>query len=240
MGSRRGEDALPDTRDPLMATANILLIESGRASAPSFASALEKKGYAVSIHHGLESALDSTEKAMPDIVVLDAASMQTSGTRMCRATRARLDGVPIVLIAAEDTRPDPGNGATQTLVHPFTPRKLLNRVARLLPGDERFSLELGPFQLNLAQRKLRCLGRESRLTPKQVRLLEIFMQNPGRLLSRQALIRQVWHTDYTGDTRTLDVHMSWLRRAIEPDPKKPRFLKTIRGMGYRLDLPTDD
>jgi DNA-binding response OmpR family regulator len=151
-----------------------------------------------------------------------------------------LNGVPIVLIAPEETRPDPGNGATQTLVHPFTPRKLLNRVARLLPGDERFSMELGPIQLNLAQRKLRCMGRESRLTPKQVRLLEIFMQNPGRLLTRPALIRQVWHTDYTGDTRTLDVHMSWLRRAIEPDPKKPRFLKTIRGIGYRLDLPTGD
>src|SRR3989304_3913521 len=120
-----------------MATANILLIESGRASAPSFASALEKKGYAVSIHHGLESALVFAKEAMPDIVVLDAASMQTSGTRMCRATRARLDGVAIVLIAPEDTQPDPGNGATQTLVHPFTPRKLLNRVARLLPGDER-------------------------------------------------------------------------------------------------------
>jgi DNA-binding response OmpR family regulator len=233
-------DALPDVWDPRMPTANILLIESGRASAPSFVSALEKKGYAVSIHHGLESALASAKDTTPDIVVLDAASMQTSGTRMCRATRAKLNGVPIVLVVPENTRPDPGNGATQTLVHPFTPRKLLNRVARLLPGDERFSMELGPIQLNLAQRKLRCLGRESRLTPKQVRLLEIFMQNPGRLLTRQALIRQVWHTDYTGDTRTLDVHMSWLRRAIEPDPKEPRFLKTIRGMGYRLDMPTSD
>jgi DNA-binding response OmpR family regulator len=112
-------------------------------------------------------------------------------------------------------------------------------VARLLPGDERYSMELGPIQLNLAQRKLRCLGRESRLTPKEVRLLEVFMQNPGKLLTRQTLIRQVWHTDYTGDTRTLDVHMSWLRRAIEPDPRQPRFLKTIRGMGYRLDLGSE-
>jgi DNA-binding response OmpR family regulator len=220
-----------------MATATILLIESGRASVPSFASALEKKGFGVSIHHAIEPALSAAEGLHPDIVVLDAASMQTSGTRMCRAARARLDGVPIVLVAPENSRPDPGNGASLTLVQPFTPRKLLNRITRLLPGDERYSLELGPIVLNLAQRKLRCQGRDSRLTPKQVRLLEVFMQNPGKLMTRQTLIRQVWHTDYTGDTRTLDVHMSWLRRAIEPDPKRPRFLKTIRGMGYRLDLP---
>jgi DNA-binding response OmpR family regulator len=220
-----------------MATATILLIESGRASVPSFASALEKKGFGVSVHHAIGPALSAAEELHPDIVVLDAASMQTSGTRMCRAARSRLDGVPIVLVAPENSRPDPGNGASLTLLQPFTPRKLLNRITRLLPGDERYSLELGPIVLNLAQRKLRCQGRDSRLTPKQVRLLEVFMQNPGKLMTRQALIRQVWHTDYTGDTRTLDVHMSWLRRAIEPDPKRPRFLKTIRGMGYRLDLP---
>lgn len=220
-----------------MAMASILLIESGRANAPSFASALEKKGYQVAIHHGLDAGLEYAERTPPDLLVLDAASMHTSGTRMCRAARARLNGVPILLVAPDGTRPDPGNGASQTLVHPLTPRKLLNRVARLLPGDERYTMELGPIQLNLAQRKLRCLGREARLTPKEVRLLEVFMQNPGRLLTRQTLIRQVWHTDYTGDTRTLDVHMSWLRRAVEPDPKHPRFLKTIRGIGYRLDVP---
>jgi DNA-binding response OmpR family regulator len=124
-----------------------------------------------------------------------------------------------------------------TLIHPFTPRKLLNRVARLLPGDESFTLEVGPIRLNLAQRKVFAYRKEARLTPKQAKLLEVFMLNPGRLMTRKSLIRQVWHTDYTGDTRTLDVHMSWLRSAIEPDPKKPIFLKTIRGMGYRFDLP---
>jgi DNA-binding response OmpR family regulator len=69
------------------------------------------------------------------------------------------------------------------------------------------------------------------------KLLELFLQSPGKLLTRKTIIRKIWHTDYTGDTRTLDVHMSWLRKAIEPDPKRPRYIKTIRGMGYRLDLP---
>jgi DNA-binding response OmpR family regulator len=220
-----------------MATANIFLIESSRANAPSFAPALEKKGYAVSVYHKIDSALKATEKKTPDLIVLDAASMKTSGTRLSRKARAKLHTVPIILVSPVATIPDPGSGASLTLVHPFTPRKLLNRVARLLPGDEIYTLEAGPIKLNLAQCKVRCLKKKVRLTPKQAQLLEVFMHNPGRLMTRKRLIRQVWHTDYTGDTRTLDVHMSWLRRAIEPDPKRPRFLKTIRGMGYRLDIP---
>jgi DNA-binding response OmpR family regulator len=217
----------------------ILLIESERANAPSFAPALEKKGYAVVTRHQVEAALAKLADAPPDLLILDAASMKTSGTRMSRAARGALNGVPIVLIAPEGSQPDPGNGATVTLVHPFTPRKLLNRVARLLPGDDSFSLEVGPIKLNLAQRKVRCRGKDARLTPKQARLLEVFMHNPGKLLTRATLIRQVWHTDYTGDTRTLDVHMSWLRNSLDEDPRRPALLKTIRGMGYRLDVPAE-
>jgi DNA-binding response OmpR family regulator len=219
--------------------AKILLIESARASAPSVAPALTKKGYDVLVQRKFDKAISTAEATSPDMVILDAASMQASGTRMCRALRARLDGMPIILLASEGTQPGPGSGATQTLVHPFTPRKLLNQVARILPGDEKYNLVVGPIQLNLAQRKVRCSGREVRLTPKEAKLLELFMLNPGRLFTRKALIREVWHTDYTGDTRTLDVHMSWLRKAIEQNPNRPKILKTIRGIGYRLDLPRD-
>jgi len=220
-----------------MTIANVLLIESGRTSVPSFAPALEKKGYSVTIHHKLDRALNAAAKKSPDIVVLDAASMRTSGTRMCRTVRSQLNGLPIILVSPAGSRPDPGNGASMTLIHPFTPRKLLNRIARLLPGDDSYLIEVGPIKLNLAQRKVLSYDKESRLTPKETKLLEVFILNPGRLLTRKALIREVWHTDYTGDTRTLDVHMSWLRNAIEPDSTHPVFLKTIRGMGYRFDLP---
>lgn len=220
-----------------MNSPTILLIESGRASAPSLAPVLEKKGYRVTVQHRADSALSAAQKNEPDLVVLDAASMQASGARMTRALGAGLNGVPILLVSPKGTDPESITGPDVVLVHPFTPRKLINRVARLLPGDSRDLMEVGPIRLNLAQRTVRCLGRESRLTPKEARLLEVFLQNPGKLLTRASLIRQVWHTDYTGDTRTLDVHMSWLRRAIEPDPEHPRFLTTIRGVGYRLDLP---
>jgi DNA-binding response OmpR family regulator len=220
-----------------MTSAKILLIESGRTSAPSFGSALEKKGYEVTVRHDVDGALAKSRSPEPDIVVLDAASMRTPGTRLCRRLRSHMDGTPIILLSPEGTQPEPGSGASLILVQPFTARKLLNRVARMIPGDERFNLEVGPLKLNLAQRKVACHGRESRLTPKQAKLLEVFMRNPGRLLTRKTLIRKVWHTDYTGDTRTLDVHISWLRRAIEKTPRRPRLIRTIRGMGYRLDLP---
>jgi DNA-binding response OmpR family regulator len=140
-------------------------------------------------------------------------------------------------VSPENSQIDRNSGANVYLAQPFTSRKLINRVVRMLPGDERYTLEAGPIKLNLAQGKVRCLKKETRLTPKLTKLLELFIQNPGRLMMRKTLIRKVWHTDYTGDTRTLDVHMSWLRQAIEPDPTRPRFIKTIRGMGYRLDLP---
>ena len=220
-----------------MTTANILLLESNRANEPSFAPAFNRKGYSVSVYNNLGNALRDAKKSPPDIVVLDAASMKTSGARMCRKTRSTLDGVPIILVSPEGSRPDPGSESSLTLVQPFTPRKLLNRVDRLLPGDDNFTLETGPIKLNLVQLKVRCHNNESLLTPKLAKLLELFMQNPGRLMTRKKLIRKVWHTDYTGDTRTLDVHMSWLRQAIERDPSNPQLLKTIRGMGYRLDIP---
>ncbi|MGB2897440.1 MAG: response regulator transcription factor [Anaerolineales bacterium] len=222
-----------------MPKAEVLLIESSRANAPSFAPALERKGYEVQVHHKLEKAVSSAKKTIPDLLVLDAASMKTSGTRMCRKARAALDGVPIILVSPENTKPDRGSGATLTLIHPFTPRKLLNRVERMLPGDGRFTLEAGPIKLNIAKGRVRCLKKQERLTPKLTKLLEVFLRNPGRLMMRKTLIRKVWQTDYTGDTRTLDVHMSWLRQAIETNPSCPKYFKTIRGMGYRLDIPQD-
>ena len=83
---------------------------------------------------------------------------------------------------------------------------------------------------------MRCLSKNSKLTPRLVALLHILMDHHGEVVEREHLFKKVWETDYTGDTRTLDVHISWLRRAIELDPLKPKFLKTIRGVGYRLDV----
>jgi DNA-binding response OmpR family regulator len=97
-------------------------------------------------------------------------------------------------------------------------------------------LHIGSIRLDLERKRVRCQGREAFLTPRLVHLLHTLMQHPGEVIDRKQLFREVWNTEYTGDTRPLDVHISWLRQAIEEDPRKPHILKTIRGVGYRLDV----
>jgi len=194
----------------------------------------------VLVEHDTQTVAKRTQALAPDVVVLDAASLKTSGARICRKIRGTLNGTPIVLIADKKSMPDKKSGANIVLTLPFTPRKLLNGVARLLPGDDSAALQVGSVKLNLAQRKVTSGGRQERVTPKQAKLLEMFLRAPGQLLTRKAIIKHVWDTDYTGDTRTLDVHISWLRSVLEPNPRKPRYLKTVRGEGYRLDMPLDN
>ncbi len=218
-------------------TANILLIESSRLSAPSFAPSLEKKGYKVLIENGVNDALRLEERDGLDLVILDAASMQTSGLRMCKKLASSLNGIPIILVTPEGTDAKPLSGSNLVLEHPFTARKLLNRIDRFIPDkDEADVLKVGEISLLVDRQIVRCKGRESRLTPKQAELLELFLKNPGRVMTREKLIKLIWNTEYVGDTRTLDVHMSWLRKAVEPDPSNPQFLITIRGVGYRLTI----
>ena len=122
------------------------------------------------------------------------------------------------------------------LVKPFTSRKLINAVKRLAPLPAGTWRTLGPLKLSIKQRRVQCWDTEKRLTPKEAKLLQVLVNRAGSTVSRKHLIKQVWETDYLGDTRTLDVHISWLRRAIEKDPLDPRLLKTVRGKGYRLDV----
>jgi DNA-binding response OmpR family regulator len=216
--------------------ARILWVEGKRADSPPFVPGLRKKGYMVEIATTGDEALALLPKFDPDLVVIYAASMRTSGKRICRSVRGRANGVPILLISA------PGQSALEdvpvdvSLSLPFTLRKLLNRIKPLLPGEGQQLFHTGPIRLDIERKRVRCQGREASLTPRLIQLLKIFMEHPGEALERERLFRQVWNTEYTGDTRTLDVHISWLRQAIEADPRNPQFIKTIRGVGYRLDV----
>jgi DNA-binding response OmpR family regulator len=216
--------------------ARILWIEGKRAEGPSFIPNLRKKGYSVEVVSTGNAALDQLVRLDPDLAVVNAASLRTSGKRICRAIRERMNGLPIVLIAGEGQPAPTDTCANVVLSLPFTQRKLLNRIVPLLPGNGGHMLHVGPIRLDLKHKRVRCQGREARLTPRLVTILRILMQHPGEVLDRAVLFRQVWVTDYTADTRTLDVHVSWLRKALEEDPRNPQFLKTIRGVGYRLDI----
>jgi len=216
--------------------AKVLLLEGKRADHPSFALGLKKKGYEVEIVPNGNAALACLEAVDPDLVVVDAASLRTSGRRICQALRQALDGLPIILIV-DGSKPVPDkSGADVVLSLPFTLQKLVNRIRPYLPVEEKNLFHVGPIRLDLEQRRVRCLGKQERLTPRLVSLLKILMDHPGEVIERAVLFRQVWDTEYTVDTRTLDVHVSWLRQALEVDPRHPHFLKTVRGVGYRLDV----
>jgi DNA-binding response OmpR family regulator len=219
----------------MASSSKILLIESDKPSAPSYAPALDKRGYSVSIVHSTTDAVAKANGSSPDVIVIDAASLKTSGARMCRDVRKSLNHARILLVIDRKTVADETCGADLVLQHPFTPRKLLNGVNRLTPAREGSTLQTGPIRFNLSQRKVKCGAKEEKMTPKQAKLLEVLMRHSGEVVSRKMLIKQVWETDYTGDTRTLDVHVSWLRNLIEPNPLKPKYLRTLRGQGYRLD-----
>jgi DNA-binding response OmpR family regulator len=220
-----------------MTPAKILLVESDRTTVPSHSSALLKRGFALFVENSPKKVVERARTTEPEVIVLDAISLRSTGLRLCRQIRKEVEDCPIVLITRSIMTESNAVGASAVLIPPFTPRKLLNTVQRLLPSDAENSLQAGPIRLNLKQRKVSCGGREDQVTPKEARLLEVFLRHPGVLLTRKFLIKTVWDTDYTGDTRTLDVHISWLRQILEPDPVSPRYLKTIRGQGYRLDIP---
>jgi len=142
----------------------------------------------------------------------------------------------VIIIVRAGSDPDKITGADLVLARPFTGRKLLNRIVRMLPDSVGDVLRVGDFTLNPDSRSLRVGKTEYHLTPMKAHLLEVFMRHPGEVLSREFLMKQVWHTDYLGDTRTVEVHIRWLREIIEADANHPVYLQTIRGVGYRLNI----
>lgn len=216
--------------------AKILLVEGKRADHPSFGPGLQKKGFQVESVPNGTAAIDCLEAIDPDVIIVDAASLRTSGKRICMALRQEMDGLPILLIVEAGKEMPAKVEADVVLTLPFTVQKLVNRIRPFMPADEKNMLHVGPIRLDIEQRRVRCLGKQERLTPRLVILLRILMEHPGEVIEREQLFRLAWDTEYTADTRTLDVHVSWLRQALESDPRKPRFLKTVRGVGYRLDV----
>ncbi|OGO64189.1 MAG: hypothetical protein A2Z45_08380 [Chloroflexi bacterium RBG_19FT_COMBO_55_16] len=216
--------------------ARILWIEGKRAEGPSFIPGLRKKGFVIETVPTGKAALARIAELGIDLVVVDAGSLRTSGKRICQNLQERKDGIPVVLIANPEHPISKEVSADVVLSHPFTIRKLVNRIIPLIPVVGNNLVHAGPIDLDIERRWVRCEDSEARLTPRLAHLLRILMQHSGEVLERERLFREVWNTEYTGDTRTLDVHISWLRQAIEGNPRKPRFLKTIRGVGYRLDV----
>lgn len=223
-----------------MQEALILLVEGQNNNHQILVNALQKANFHLHIVHTGEAALKAIEKIVPNLVVFDASGMRSNGARTCRRLRRSLRETPIIHARAAGQPEDRTAEADVYLEYPFTPRKLLNRIYALLPADDatEFVVRCGHIKLYLSKPSVELPGQgEHRLTPKLAQLLEEFVRHPNELISRRQLMQDVWKTDYIGDTRTLDVHIRWIREIIEENPARPQILRTVRGKGYVFCVP---
>lgn len=217
----------------------ILLVEKDLTTSDLLVPSLERKGYQVALAHTRRQAVNRSRSLRPDILVVDVASFGTTGYRVLDAVQACSKGVPTILLLKEG-HGIAGHQAEAYMTPPFTSRKLLYRLKKVtetLPSRE---IQAGDLSLDPLSRTLSKGQNTFHLRPKEAALLALFMGNSGRVISRREIMKEIWDTDYVDDTRTLNVHVRWLRLKIEDDPGKPRLLRTVRGRGYRfeyLELP---
>ncbi len=193
-----------------------------------------QQDYHLRTAHTGRSAL-SLSDCQPALIVLDADSMRTPGGRICRQLHEAHVGVPLIHVVPPDYSSD-DSPATVVLRAPVSSQHLLSTAQGLLNQQPQELLVCGPYSMDVPNRLLIAHGQAVQLTPKVALLLAAFLRQPNQTLDRKTLMAQVWHTDYLGDTRTLDVHIRWVRQALEHKGRYPRTLKTVRGIGYRLEV----
>lgn len=216
--------------------ATILLVEGKRSNGFTFAEGLTKKGYKVALAQSGSEGIETLENLQPTAIVINAASLRTNGLRIVSRFHNKLPNCPIILIINENEELLEDPLANVVLRLPFTVQKLVNRLRTFKQTEDKHMLVCGKLQLNSQTNMVSYLDKEAHLTPRVARLLKLLMENAGDLITREDLFKTVWDTDYTGDTRTLDVHISWLRKALEQDPRDPKLILTERAVGYRLNL----
>lgn len=217
----------------------VILVVQG-AGRNSLRKTLEKQGYTVLRALNGKQAIAQAKEAVPALAVIDPSSLRINGARLSQMLKRAVDSIHILWILDAGGTISEDGVADLSLERPITARKLLNRVRKLLPKSGSSVLCAGDFTFDVENREVSKGDRKLRVTPKQAKLLEALMRNPSQVLSRRYLMKHVWNTDYLGDTRTLDVHIRWVREAIEDNPSAPKYLNTVRGVGYRFDLPKSD
>ena len=222
----------------------VLIVEDEESFADPLAFLLRKEGFSTAIAASGQAALEEFDRNGADIVLLDLMLPGIPGTEVCRQIR-QTSTVPVIMVSAKDDEVDKvvglELGADDYVTKPYSPRELVARIRAVLrrgQGEadlEPATLEAGPVRMDVERHVVTVNGGDTKLPLKEFELLEMFLRNPGRVLTRGQLIDRVWGSDYVGDTKTLDVHVKRLRAKIEPDPATPSYLVTVRGLGYKLE-----
>ena len=222
----------------------VLVVEDEESYSDALAYMLRKEGFEVAIAATGPDALTEFDRAGADIVLLDLMLPGLPGTEVCRRIR-QTSNVPVIMVSAKDEEVDKvvglELGADDYVTKPYSPRELVARIRAVLrrgaePELESQTLEAGPVRMDVDRHLVTLDSAELHLPLKEFELLEMFLRNPGRVLTRGQLIDRVWGSDYVGDTKTLDVHVKRLRSKIEANPAEPELLTTVRWLGYKLDL----
>ena len=226
----------------------ILLVEDEESYREPLAFRLRRDGFDVVEAEDGAGAIEAFEAAghapasAIDLVLLDLMLPRLSGTEVCRRIR-RTSGVPVIMLTAKDSEVDTvvglETGADDYVTKPYSYRELIARVHAVLrrsreeePVD--LVLEVGRVRMDVERHEVRVGGEPVAMPLREFELLELFLRNPGRVLTRGQILDRVWGADYVGDMKTLDVHVKRLRAKIEPEPSRPRVLTTLRGLGYKL------
>ncbi len=222
----------------------VLVVEDEESISDPLSYLLRQEGFEVSVASTGPEGLAEFDRGGADIVLLDLMLPGLSGTEVCRTLRTR-SSVPVIMLTARDSEIDKvvglELGADDYVTKPFSSRELVARVRAVLrrgtePEDEASAaLEAGRVRMDVERHVVTVDGEQLAMPLKEFELLEMLLRNAGRVLTRGQLIDRVWGADYVGDTKTLDVHVKRLRAKIEPDPGVPRYLVTVRGLGYKFE-----
>jgi DNA-binding response OmpR family regulator len=222
----------------------ILVVDDDKKTVDLIRLYLEKERYRVLVAYDGQQALALARQKYPSLIILDWMLPHVDGLDICRILRAE-SNIPIIMLTAKAAEEDMllglDLGADDYLTKPFSPRELVARVRVVLrrssqqtddlPAEE---LNIGPFIIDFRSHEVRLHGKLIDLTPKEFKILETLMREPGRVFSRLELVKRVFGMDYEGFERTVDVHIMNLRKKIEPHPEEPVYLQTVYGVGYKF------
>ena len=231
------------------ANETILLVDDERAIVEPLRYHLEREGYAVIVAYDGEAALSRARADDPDLIVLDLMLPKLDGWEVCRILRQE-STTPILMLTARDEESSKvlglDLGADDYLTKPFSFQELLARIRALLrrvaydrSRASKAVLRIGSVVLDPQAHRVRLEGEPVQMTQMEYKLLQTLMERAGRVVRRNDLMDRVWGIDWVGDTHTLDVHIRWLRQKIESDPGHPRYIQTVRGVGYRFATPEE-